>query len=267
MKKTSIAFATVAALAAGAFAADGPNLLENGGFESSNPLIGGFENWDQFNNVFAEGAEIAPFEGTLTCKMFGNFGGPGVQTDSGCFQTVDVADAAGKTFRLTSQVLSPEGDSLQMFEVLPGDENFGHLAVLIMDFVDAGGTVISGVSRNDIFTGGVDPTSEWLERSVEAVAPEGTAGITAFLLLVQFGSPPGAIYWDAVTLCEVEGDQQCSPADYSAPFGTLDIADVVAFLQAFGASDPASDLAMPFGTYDIADVVGFLQIFGAGCPE
>lgn len=63
------------------------------------------------------------------------------------------------------------------------------------------------------------------------------------------------------------GPTPCSAADFSAPFGTVDIADVVSFLQLFGASDPASDLAAPMGTYDIADVVAFLQIFGAGCPQ
>ncbi|MAY75245.1 MAG: hypothetical protein CMJ31_11110 [Phycisphaerae bacterium] len=58
----------------------------------------------------------------------------------------------------------------------------------------------------------------------------------------------------------------CSPADLASPSGTLDIADVVAFLQLFGASDPTADLATPMGTLDIADVVTFLQLFGAGCP-
>ena len=30
--------------------------------------------------------------------------------------------------------------------------------------------------------------------------------------------------------------------------------------------DPLADVAAPMGTFDIADVVGFLQLFGAGCP-
>ncbi|MAY74509.1 MAG: hypothetical protein CMJ31_07370 [Phycisphaerae bacterium] len=60
--------------------------------------------------------------------------------------------------------------------------------------------------------------------------------------------------------------EPCSPADLAEPYGTVDIADVVRFLQLFGASDPASDVAAPMGVYDIADVVAFLQLFGAGCP-
>ncbi|MAY75307.1 MAG: hypothetical protein CMJ31_11420 [Phycisphaerae bacterium] len=58
----------------------------------------------------------------------------------------------------------------------------------------------------------------------------------------------------------------CNRADLARPFGTLDIADVVQFLQFFGAMNPAADLAAPAGTFDIADVVAFLQTFGLGCP-
>ncbi|MFI4897930.1 MAG: GC-type dockerin domain-anchored protein, partial [Phycisphaerales bacterium JB059] len=56
------------------------------------------------------------------------------------------------------------------------------------------------------------------------------------------------------------------PADLAEPFGTLDFSDVVAFLGAFGAMDPAADLAAPFGTFDFSDVVAFLGSFGEGCP-
>ncbi|MAY75444.1 MAG: hypothetical protein CMJ31_12170 [Phycisphaerae bacterium] len=58
----------------------------------------------------------------------------------------------------------------------------------------------------------------------------------------------------------------CNGADLAQPYLTLDIADVVAFLQFFGAGDDDADLAAPFGTLDIADVVTFLQVFGGGCP-
>lgn len=71
-------------------------------------------------------------------------------------------------------------------------------------------------------------------------------------------------YFDAVSV--TRGVVGCNTADVAAPFGCLDIADVVAFLQRFGARDPAADLAAPFGAFDIADVVAFLQVFGAGCP-
>ena len=58
----------------------------------------------------------------------------------------------------------------------------------------------------------------------------------------------------------------CNPADLAPPLGSLDFSDVVAFLSAFGAMDPAADLAPPFGSFDFSDVVAFLSAFGAGCP-
>ena len=57
----------------------------------------------------------------------------------------------------------------------------------------------------------------------------------------------------------------CAP-DLAEPFGSLDFSDVVAFLAAFAAMDPAADFAPPTGSFDFSDVVGFLAAFGAGCP-
>ena len=62
------------------------------------------------------------------------------------------------------------------------------------------------------------------------------------------------------------GPTPCNSADLAAPFGSLDFSDIVAFLGAFGAMDPAADLAAPFGSFDFSDVVAFLGAFGAGCP-
>ncbi|MFI4896385.1 MAG: GC-type dockerin domain-anchored protein [Phycisphaerales bacterium JB059] len=56
------------------------------------------------------------------------------------------------------------------------------------------------------------------------------------------------------------------PADLAEPFGTLDFSDVLAFLSAFGAMDPAADFALPIGTFDFSDVLAFLGAFGDGCP-
>ncbi len=62
------------------------------------------------------------------------------------------------------------------------------------------------------------------------------------------------------------GPEGCNEADLAEPFGAHDFSDVVAFLGAFGAMDPAADLAPPFGTFDFSDVVAFLGAFAAGCP-
>jgi hypothetical protein len=58
----------------------------------------------------------------------------------------------------------------------------------------------------------------------------------------------------------------CNAADLSEPEGVLDFGDVIAFLSAFGAGDPAADLGAPEGVFDFADVLVFLGAFGAGCP-
>ena len=78
---------------------------------------------------------------------------------------------------------------------------------------------------------------------------------------IDFTSASGSI-----SVAADQGPQPCNDADLALPYETLDIADVVAFLQLFGASDDAADIAAPTGTWDIADVVAFLQVFGAGCP-
>ncbi len=60
-------------------------------------------------------------------------------------------------------------------------------------------------------------------------------------------------------------DETCI-ADLAPPAGVLDFSDIIAFLSAFGAMDPAADLADPPGQFDFSDVVVFLTAFGAGCP-
>jgi hypothetical protein len=58
----------------------------------------------------------------------------------------------------------------------------------------------------------------------------------------------------------------CNPADLAEPFDTLDLADIVAFVTAFGNLAPDADLAEPFGLFDLADLLAFVTAFGAGCP-
>jgi hypothetical protein len=62
------------------------------------------------------------------------------------------------------------------------------------------------------------------------------------------------------------GPQPCSPADLAEPYGTIDLADIVAFIEAFTAMDDTADFAEPFGTWDLADVAAFVTVFGQGCP-
>jgi hypothetical protein len=54
-------------------------------------------------------------------------------------------------------------------------------------------------------------------------------------------------------------------ADLAEPFGLLDLADIVAFVGAFGTQDPAADFDGN-GLFDLADIIAFVDAFAAGCP-
>lgn len=63
-----------------------------------------------------------------------------------------------------------------------------------------------------------------------------------------------------------EPNPSCNPADISAPFDVLDLADISAFVAAFTSSGAAADLAAPFGVFDLSDISTFIGAFTAGCP-
>lgn len=54
-------------------------------------------------------------------------------------------------------------------------------------------------------------------------------------------------------------------ADLAEPIGVLDLADLVAFITAFQAQEPAADLSPPCGLFDLADVTAFVTEFVLGC--
>ncbi len=55
------------------------------------------------------------------------------------------------------------------------------------------------------------------------------------------------------------------PADLAIPFGTLDLADITAFIGALLDEDPSADIAARFGVFDLADIVAFVETFADGC--
>jgi hypothetical protein len=58
----------------------------------------------------------------------------------------------------------------------------------------------------------------------------------------------------------------CNAADLAEPFGILDLADIIAFSDAFVNQNAAADLAPPQGVFDLADINAFVSAFTAGCP-
>lgn len=73
---------------------------------------------------------------------------------------------------------------------------------------------------------------------------------------------PGAPQGEIVLSFRIIG---CSQADLAAPLGTLNFFDVSAFLDAFGAQDPAADFNAD-GRYNFFDVSDFLTQINQGCP-
>lgn len=66
-----------------------------------------------------------------------------------------------------------------------------------------------------------------------------------------------AVYYTHPPLCA---------ADVASPFGTLDIDDVLLFLDSFADGEPRADIAEPFGSLDVDDLLTFLDTFATGCP-
>ena len=57
------------------------------------------------------------------------------------------------------------------------------------------------------------------------------------------------------------------PADFAAPYGVLDLADINKFVTLFLDDAFAADLAPPQGFLDLADLTAFIQSFLAGCDS
>jgi hypothetical protein len=60
----------------------------------------------------------------------------------------------------------------------------------------------------------------------------------------------------------------CNAADVAETFGTLDVNDIITFVNAFNASDLLADLSPPSGdgVLNVNDVIEFVNAFNAGCP-
>lgn len=58
----------------------------------------------------------------------------------------------------------------------------------------------------------------------------------------------------------------CSPADLAEPFDVVNVFDLFAYLNLYGANDPAADLAEPFGTINVFDLFEYLSVYAEGCP-
>lgn len=265
--KTAATIFGLTAFALAATAGSPVNLLQNASFEEpGNPLLGegAFANWETFGNVSqAEESMVDPFapaplDGNFSALMFGGFFGPGVQSDSGAFQIVDVPNAGGKAFRATVSVQSLSTDPLAPLDFGDPDMNgsFGHLPLLLMQFRDANGDQLSQPEAT-VFSADVDPFDQWLTVSLDGLAPAGTEEINVFCLFIQFGDDEGSLFWDSASLIEVEdGGPVCDPgeddpnkdvADSTAPYeGFMNVLELDGETLAFGSAWGIPDLQASF---------------------
>jgi hypothetical protein len=227
-----------AALATIATGAHAQNLLSNPSLEIDGPGFVVFEDWVQFNNVFAdESVEVAAQDGLQSAKMFGQFIPEG-QSDNGIQQTVAIVP--GATYTLTGYTFVPSADAIQSLDPMgsTGGGAFGHLALGIVDFLNSSGVVVSS-AEVEVHQGGVTATDQWVEFSLTADAPANATDARVTLLLIQWDLASGAIFWDNISLEEGEAaPQPCNAADLAEPYGVLDFSDVLAFLGLFGSGCP-----------------------------
>jgi hypothetical protein len=118
-----------------------------------------------------------------------------------------------------------------------------------------------------VFTRGAPETGEVF--AVEAVLSPGayTFSVSSSTSSVADGDPGTTSQGICTGGVRVEfaPAPACNPADLAEPFGTLDLADINAFVAAFVAMEPAADLVAD-GVYDLADINAFVTAFAAGCP-
>ena len=219
-----IRIALPVALACLAASAQAQNLMTNGSFETPGPGFVLFQGWENYGNVFEDPTvEIAPQDGAVSCKMFGQFSGS--QNDQVLLQTV-TGITPGSQYTLGCYTQHVTGDEVAA----------GNLILVQLNFVDANNANVGQVQVEPIVPG-VTPTDVWNHTEVSGIAPETATHIVVALLHLQLdGAAGGASYWDNITL--IEGEAPCSnPADFNND-GILDFFDVLAFLQAFSDGCP-----------------------------
>lgn len=244
------------------------NLLMDPSFEDFNiinitPTNGGLRNvWLKFENVFIESFDPdgsnpsvpdQAIDGDFMAKMFGPFNG---NDASGMLQ--NVAAAPGEEFEASVFVQTALGDSIA------GKQNFN---LLSLSFLDGSGNVIQesfGSPTNVVDKNGKNfplldgrdtnmPVDQWVQGTVNAVAPAGTASARMSLFFIQLASEGGASWFDAASLVKLTANTPTVSGDFDNN-GIYDCADIDALVQviAAGTDNPAFDLTQD-GQVDVAD--------------
>lgn len=217
------------------------NLLVDGSFENfSTPLPNGTGGWQLFNNAFNASGEVTPQDGFTALKTYGPFHGH--SDASGAFQ--NVAASPGDQFEGSVWAYAPSFDSIA------GKTNFTNIT---LSFVDASGNVIKSINpntnaneKNTPIFDGRDPNEasiqdQWIQYTVDAVAPAGTAFVRESLFFIQVypgisgTGDNGAAWFDNASLVKLTGQVIAVPGDYNGN-GVVDMADYVLYRDSVGQS-------------------------------
>jgi hypothetical protein len=206
------------------------NLLLDPGFQEFIDDPNGNGGWSLFNNASRSGENGGQAESSLALKVFGPFHG-GVDA-SGAFQ--NVAAAPGEQFEGSVWAFSPPGDSIL------GQNNYTNIT---LSFVDSAGAVIGSVNyspgtneKNTPIFDGRDanmPQNQWVQYTVNAVAPAGTAYVRESLFFIQLNNQGGAVYFDNASLVKLTAQTVALPGDYNSN-GVVDSADYVVWRNNVG---------------------------------
>ncbi|RMH31886.1 MAG: hypothetical protein D6692_00145, partial [Planctomycetota bacterium] len=110
---------------------------------------------------------------------------------------------------------------------------------------------------------GMDTLPGFLFALDESTAIDGIAGAYTFAIDPNTGAfppVPGApVLTGGISPTDVVAwPGAACPADLAAPFGTLNIFDIQAYIALYNTQDPAADLAEPFGTFNIFDIQAYI---------
>jgi hypothetical protein len=246
------------------------NLLADGSFETfSAPASDGTGGWTLFNNAFPDTGPPPsaactaprtcpagtgnPQDGSLDLKTYGPF--LGSNNASGAFQNVPASP--GQQFEGSVWAYTPTSDSIY------GKQNYTNIT---LSFVDANGNVIGSVNyspgtneKNTPIFDGRDanmPENQWVQYTVDAVAPASTAFVRESLFFIQLYhggvGDPGAVWFDNASLVLLTPQVVAVPGDYNGD-GKVDAADYVVWRKNVGQStlnNRGSGISGPVGTSD-----------------
>lgn len=251
------------------------NLLADPSFEEGAiPETNGTGGWTRFNNTFLESTPVLAQDGFVSLKTFGPFHG-GVDA-SGAFQNVPASP--GQQFEGSVWAYSPSDDSIL------GKPNYTNIT---LSFVDVTGNVIGSVNyspgtneKNTPIFDGRDPNmpqDNWIQYTVNAVAPAGTAYVRESLFFLQLTpNQGGAVWFDNASLVQLTADVVAVPGDYNSN-GVVDAADYAIWRNSIGQAtltNRGAGITGPVGQADynfwrahFGQTAGSGAINGAAVPE